>query len=160
MLFASMMDVRGCGGWSLRSKQGRRQLLPHVVDNVAMEHPIAHTFRHPSHIEGMVAIDKFSHHLAALCRTEKMLSLAIAYGVYIKIKTVQVHGMTEGRGVDDPPMLRFSDRRVQTLGVRPGFAIQGKGGMEVLMVEIFGPHLDDKNPVVGGSAGSIHDESA
>src|SRR5690242_5726623 len=160
MLSTSMVSVGAREGWPVRSIECRRKLCPHVVDDVAVEHPIARAFRHPSHIEGVVSIDKLRHHLAALCRTEKVLGFAIAYRVHIKIETVQVHGMTEGRGIDDAPMLRLSYRREQALGIGPRFAIQGKGGMEVAVVEISGPDLNDKNPVVRGGTGSVHNKGA
>src|SRR5262249_30220385 len=107
--------------WRMKDGGGR-----HVVNHVTMKQPVAGAFWGPGQIKGMPRIDTFGHYLPPLRFRVVNEASRIADADNGEIKTVQMHRMSHGCGVDDPPMHRFTRPVSEVLGRRPRLAVNRK----------------------------------
>src|SRR5215469_15851524 len=85
---------------------------------------------------------------------------AIPNGVDVEEETVQVHGMLEGRRIEDPPVFGFSQMRMQPFCVRPGLTVNSKYAVKGWLEKILVPNLNHENMIVRALPWGVDDEGA
>src|SRR5882672_3752802 len=93
---------------------------------MAMKEPIARTRRRPRDRSGCAGIEMLRDRVGNLVGWIDLIPVLVADTVYLKVETMQVHGMIAQARVKDVPMRGIAGPVRKALCVRPGLAIDGQ----------------------------------
>jgi len=128
-VIVTVLTVRPVSGMRTMSGVGEPASWRHVIHHVAVEEPVTLAHWCPGHRHRAGRLEQLRHDLMLLPLVEPPIAAAIALAVDGEVEAVEMHRVRLGAQIDDAPVDRLVDGIGQTLGRRPGTAIEEELGV-------------------------------